>query len=48
LKQCTTLLNDILKRDDAEYFLDPVDPDEVIHFHFILVIRYETLVTRIN
>eukprot|EP00111_Clytia_hemisphaerica_P009366 TCONS_00027490-protein len=29
LKQCTTLLNEIMKRDEAEYFLDPVDPKEV-------------------
>ena len=29
LKQCTALLNEIMKRDDAEYFLDPVDTDEV-------------------
>ena len=31
LKQCTALLNEIMKRDDAEYFLDPVDPKEVTY-----------------
>ena len=36
LKQCTALLNEIMKRDDAEYFLDPVDTDEVNNHFFIL------------
>ena len=37
LKQCTQLLNEILKRDDAEYFLDPVNTEEVSYLFSLFI-----------